>query len=134
MKRLNIVLRLVASGVLLQTLYFKFSGAPESKFIFASLGVEPYGRLFAGFAELVASVLILIPSLQTLGAVAAIGIMLGAIASHFFVLGIVVQGDGGLLFGLAWAVLLCSMGILIQKRNDFRRILSEALRFRPKQA
>ena len=129
MKYLIISLRLLVAGILLQTLYFKFSGAPESIYIFSTLGVEPLGRWFAGISELIASALILLPGLEIFGAMMAAGIMVGALASHIFVLGIVVQNDGGLLFGLALAVLLSSLAIcFIQKAQ----ILSLAAAIRGK--
>ncbi len=111
MKKLELLLRLVAAGILFQTLYFKFSAAPESVYIFKKLQVEPWGRLFAGFSELVAVILLLVPKTKLFGALAAIGIMAGAILSHLFVLGIQVEGDGGLLFALAVIVLFSALGI-----------------------
>lgn len=112
MKKLELLLRLVAAGILFQTLYFKFSAAPESVYIFTKLQVEPWGRLFAGFSELVAVILLLVPRTKLFGALAAIGIMAGAILSHLFVLGIQVEGDGGLLFALAVIVLFSALGIV----------------------
>jgi uncharacterized membrane protein YphA (DoxX/SURF4 family) len=111
------ILRFIAAAILLQTLYFKFSGAAESKFIFSTLGIEPWGRWFSGLSELIASVLILVPGTQILGAAMGVGIMLGAIASHVFVLGFVVQDDGGLLFGLACTVLV-SCGLIVFLRRE----------------
>lgn len=116
--KIVLVLRIIAAAILLQTLFFKFTGAPESKFIFTTLGIEPWGRLFAGFSELIASILLLVPVTQLLGALMALGIMAGAIASHILFLGIVVQDDGGLLFGLALAVTACSLAIIILKKNE----------------
>lgn len=111
-------LRLFAAAILLQTLFFKFTGAPESKFIFSTLGVEPFGRYFAGISELIASLLLLIPGLHLLGAGMAIGIMAGAILSHLAILGIVVQDDGGLLFALAWFVLVaCSLIVYLEREQ-----------------
>ncbi|MCK5956866.1 hypothetical protein KMY69_27950, partial [Klebsiella pneumoniae] len=72
MKTKNIaawVLRLIAAVIMLQTLYFKFSGAEESKFIFSKLGIEPWGRIGTGVAELIASILILMPRTTVYGAV-----------------------------------------------------------------
>lgn len=117
-KRLILALRIVSALILLQTLFFKFTGAPESKFIFSTLGIEPWGRLIAGVSELIASVLLLVPMTQLLGALMALGIMAGAILSHFFVLGIVVQDDGGLLFVLALTVTLCSLVIIYLDRAE----------------
>ncbi len=117
---LSIALRLIAAGILAQTLFFKFSGAPESRWIFTQLGVEPWGRWFAGATELVAAILLLIPRTKTVGALAAVGTMGGAILSHLAVLGVVVQDDGGLLFGLAWTVLITSVAVIALHRNELR--------------
>ena len=102
------ICRIVAAVILLQTLYFKFSGAPESVYIFTKVGLEPWGRIGSGVAELIAAVLLLVPRFTWLGAVLALGVIGGAIMSHLTVLGIVVMNDGGLLFGLALAVAICS--------------------------
>jgi hypothetical protein len=40
--------RIVAALILLQTLYFKFTGASESVWIFSQLGTEPWGRFGSG--------------------------------------------------------------------------------------
>jgi len=104
--------RIIAAIILLQTLYFKFTGAPESVYIFTSLGAEPWGRYGSGAMELVAALLLLVPRTAWLGAGIGLGVMCGAIGSHLLVLGIEVQGDGGLLFGLAIVVLLCCLATL----------------------
>ena len=103
--KLLLIVRLVAAVILLQTLFFKFTGAPESIYIFTTLKVEPWGRWFAGISELIAALLLLVPRTQILGALLSSGIMVGAIASHILILGIVVQDDGGLLFALACLVM-----------------------------
>ena len=107
------LLRLVAAGILLQTLFFKFTGAAESVHIFETLGAEPYGRIGSGVVELVASVLILVPSTVAIGALMSLGVMSGAILSHVTVLGIEIMGDGGLLFALALIVFVCSGAVLL---------------------
>lgn len=113
MVALSWVLRLVAAGILLQTLFFKFTGAEESVYIFRTLGVEPWGRLGTGVMELAASILLLVPGTVAFGALLAMGLMGGAIMSHLTVLGIAVGGDGGLLFALACVVLLCAAGLTV---------------------
>ena len=85
------IIKLVAVIILLQTLYFKFTAAPESVYIFSTLGIEPFGRIGSGIVELIASILILIPRTTLLGAVLGFATMLGAIFSHIFVLGIEIQ-------------------------------------------
>jgi uncharacterized membrane protein YphA (DoxX/SURF4 family) len=118
MKKFIFLLRLLAAVILLQTLYFKFSGAPESVYIFSTLGLEPFGRWGSGVAELIASVLLLLPSTQIVGAAMAMGVMAGAILSHLFILGISVQGDGGLLFGLACTVFISCGLVIFFKREE----------------
>jgi hypothetical protein len=110
--------RFAAALILLQTLFFKFTAAPESVYIFSTLGVEPWGRLASGVAELVAAILLLTRRWNWLGAALAIGIMLGALGAHFTVLGIAVQGDSGLLFALALAVLLLATFVLVRSRKE----------------
>jgi uncharacterized membrane protein YphA (DoxX/SURF4 family) len=112
------VLQFVVAAILLQTLYFKFTGAEESIHIFSTLGLEPVGRIGSGIAELAASILILVPSTAALGALLAAGVMVGAIGSHLFTpLGIEVLGDGGLLFALAVTVLVASLGVVYLRRR-----------------
>ena len=111
------ICRALAAVILLQTLFFKFTAAPESVYIFTKVGLEPWGRVGSGVAELIAAILILIPPTTWLGAGLALAVMLGAIFSHLTVLGIVVMGDGGLLFGLALAVTACSLTLLFLQRQ-----------------
>ena len=99
--------RVVAAIILLQTLFFKFSGAPESVELFTTLGVEPWGRIGTGVLELVASALILIPSTVWAGSLLALGLMTGALMSHIFVIGIM-RDDGGQLFLYAVIVFVCA--------------------------
>jgi putative oxidoreductase len=114
--------RVVAAVILLQTLFFKFTAAPESVYIFTKLGafihayvpfasistVEVSGRIGSGIMELIAAVLLLTPRFVWAGAILAMAVTGGAIVSHFTFLGIEVQGDKGLLFFLAIAVVVTS--------------------------
>ncbi len=111
------ILRLLAAGIMLQTLFFKFTGAPESIYIFETVGIEPWGRYLSGGMELIASVLLFIPALTWLGALLALGVIGGAIMSHLTVLGIEIQGDGGTLFVLAILVFLSSAVLLWMHRS-----------------
>jgi uncharacterized membrane protein YphA (DoxX/SURF4 family) len=111
--------QLTVAGILLQTLFFKFSGASEAVFIFSTLGVEPWGRLVTGVVELLAGVLLLVPRTAQLGAFIAAAVGVGAIGSHLTILGIEVQDDGGLLFGLAWLVLAGSVVVLALRRHEW---------------
>ena len=107
LKKISLLaLRIIAAVILLQTLYFKFTGQPESVELFTKLGVEPWGRIGTGIIELITGILLLIPATVFVGAVLGIGLMAGAILSHLTVIGIVSQGDGGQLFMLAIIVLI----------------------------
>ena len=110
--------QLIAAVILVQTLFFKFTASEESVYIFSTLGAEPAGRIGSGVAELIASILLLIPAFAPVGALLAMGIMTGAIFSHLTVLGIEVKGDGGLLFSLAIVVFVCSAIVLTIRRTS----------------
>ena len=113
--------RIVIAMILLQTLFFKFTGAEESKYIFTTLmgpELEAVGRIGSGVVELIAAILLLIPSKAWLGAFIALGTISGAIFSHLTMLGIVVKEDGGLLFILAVIVFVLSVLTLLIHRRD----------------
>ncbi len=112
------ICRIVAAVILLQTLYFKFTGAEESVYIFTKVGLEPWGRYASGVAELFAAALLLFPRTAWLGAVIAAVVMIGAIGSHLTRLGIVVKNDGGLLFALAVLVLVTALATLLIHRRQ----------------
>lgn len=112
--------RIAAALILLQTLYFKFTAAPESVYIFSTLGVEPWGRIGSGIVELVAAVMLLYRPLSGYGALLSGGTMLGAVASHLAVIGIEVMHDGGTLFALALTVLACSIYVAVWSYRNNR--------------
>ncbi len=112
------LVRLVVAGILLQTLFFKFSGAEESVYIFSTLGIEPYGRIGSGIMELIAAIMLLVSGTIGLGAVLALGVIFGAIVSHLTILGIEVMGDGGTLFYLALVVFMGSAWLAWKRRAE----------------
>lgn len=109
-------LQLVVAGILLQTLFFKFTGAEESVYIFTTVGAEPWGRLGSGMVELIAALLLLMPRTAPFGAALTMAVMVGAVGSHLTILGIEVMGDGGLLFGLALTAFIGSAIVLFIHR------------------
>ncbi len=120
-RRANItswVLQALVVIILFQTLFFKFTAAEESVYIFTKLDMEPWGRIGSGMAELVACILLLIPRMVPWGALVTLGVISGAIVSHLTRLGIVVQDDGGLLFGLAVVSWLASAAILFLRHHE----------------
>ena len=124
------ICRIVAAVILLQTLYFKFTGAPESVYIFTKVGLEPWGRYASGIVELFAAILLLLPGTVWLGAFLAMGVMVGAIGSHLTKLGIVVKDDGGLLFALAMIVFVCAATVAFIHRRQIP-LIGMFLRPRP---
>ncbi len=123
-KIISTVSAVIAATIMLQTLYFKFTAAPESVYIFTTLQLEPYGRILIGVFELIASILIIIPSTRLFGSLAGIGIMMGAIFFHLTTLGINVMNDGGYLFFLCLTVLLASTVCLFIERKKFLRLVT----------
>lgn len=111
-------LRIIAALILLQTLFFKFSAAEESVYIFSTLGMEPWGRIGSGVLELIASVLILYPRTTYIGAALGVGLMSGAIFFHLTKLGLVVKNDGGQLFIYALLVFIsCALLLIIHRKQ-----------------
>jgi putative oxidoreductase len=118
------IARLTAAVIMLQTLFFKFSGSSESVYIFEQVHMEPWGRIGVGVAELVATVLLLLNTTAWVGALLALGLMSGAIIMHLTTLGIEVQGDGGYLFFLAVMVAACSLYIVAQNKKRITDFIS----------
>ncbi len=115
---LSFFLKVIVASILLQTLYFKFTAAPESVYIFSTIGMEPWGRIGSGIVELIAAIFLLAKRTAWLGALMALGVICGAIFFHLTSLGIEVQGDGGFLFILACVVFVSSLIILWQERAN----------------
>jgi putative oxidoreductase len=112
------VCQVVAAVILLQTLYFKLTGAPEPVYIFTTIGMEPWGRYGSAVVELVAGILLFVPSMAGIGAVLALGVISGAIFFHLTTLGIVVMDDGGALFVMALVVFVCSLTVTWLRRGQ----------------
>lgn len=144
MKRLlPVVLTLWIAFVFIQSLFFKFTGSPETVYIFGTLdrwaagfglpGLFAPGGIFSatvvGTMELIASALLLLALLprfaflRPFGALLALGVISGAIMFHLFTpLGVAVvnadgTSDGGLLFAMAMSVWLSAAVLLWQGRG-----------------
>lgn len=136
MKTQNIVywaVRIIAAFIMLQTLFFKFTGAEESIYIFTQVGIEPWGRIGTGVMELIASILLLIPSTVWAGAIIGIGSMGGAMMTHVAIIGINVKvdgvhGDGGQLFAYAIITLLCCAIAFWMSQNTWPSFLKSILK------
>ncbi len=117
-KYIPLALRIIVAVILVQTLRFKFTAHPDSVYIFQTVGLEPYGRIATGIAELIAGILLLIPRTIWMGAILTLGIIGGAIFMHLTRLGIEINGDGGLLFGTAVLTFILSGVILYLNRKN----------------
>jgi hypothetical protein len=117
---LSWTLRGIAAAILLQTLFFKFTAAKESVYIFSTLGMEPWGRIGSGVVELIAAILLLAPPTVVYGAILSIGVISGAIVAHLTKLGIALPAvnDRGELFALAVTVFVCSLAVLVLHRHE----------------
>jgi uncharacterized membrane protein YphA (DoxX/SURF4 family) len=117
---------LFIAGILLWYEQFKLTGNQGSVDLFQTLAdwlfipaYEKPFRLGVAAAEMIASVLVVIPATRIPGAAFALGIMSGAIFFHLASpLGIDPYHDGGTLFKQACAVWLCSAYILFAYRVE----------------
>ncbi|MEM8584568.1 MAG: DoxX family protein [Bacteroidota bacterium] len=126
MNRDNIVewvLRLVPAVIMLQTLFYKFTGHPDSVLLFTQLGVESFGRIGLGIVELFAAILLLIPETVKYGIVLGSGLMAGAIATHVFIIGINFNNDGGALFTLAAVAMICLLVLAYRHQPEIKRLI-----------
>jgi hypothetical protein len=112
------ICRVTVAIILLRALFFKFVGAEESIYIFAKIGLDPWGRFGAGVLELIVVVSLLIPRFVWAGALISLGVITGALVSHLTVLGLAVQDDGGRLFALAVVVFLSSAATVFLHRHQ----------------
>ncbi len=115
---------LVAAGIMIETLFFKFTAAPESVYIFNKMGTEPWMRWVQGIWELLASIGLLWPRMRWAGGILTTGAMAAAILSHLTWLGFAVQGDHGLLFGMACVTFTCGFTVMMMHRDSIPNYVS----------
>jgi len=111
------ICRSIAAAIMLETLFFKFTGAPESVYIFTKMSLESWWRYGQGIWEFIAAILLLTPRVGWAGGILTLGAMGAAIVSHLTVLGIQIQGDHGLLFVMA-IVTFCSGFVVTYIHRD----------------
>lgn len=121
------IAQLVAVAIMGQTLYFKFTGAPESVAIFTELGMEPHGRFIIGALELLACLLLLFPLGIVYGAILGSGLMAGAIIGHFTQLGW--EGERFSLGMLAFLTLASCLLVLYVRRKEIPLIYNALKEF-----
>jgi uncharacterized membrane protein YphA (DoxX/SURF4 family) len=110
--------QIIAAAIMIETLFFKFTAAPESVYIFRRMGTEPWWRWGQGIWELLASICLLVPRLRWAGGILTTGAMLAAILSHMTWLGYSIMGDHGLLFGMALVTFVSGFTVLILHRHS----------------
>ena len=65
----------------------KLAGVPATVALFEAIGVGQWFRYVTGLIEVGSAIALFVPSLALFGAVALVATMLGAIATHVFVIG-----------------------------------------------
>ena len=123
MKIFFLLLKVVITLIVGQTLFFKFSGAAESVYIFTTLGVEPWGRIMLGSLELLSIILLWIPKTTVYALILLLGMMSGAVASHLFVLGMEIMGDGGELFILGIVTWVAAVILLLTRLEEVKTLV-----------
>ena len=115
-----IILKLIAAIIMLETLYFKFSGAQESIDLFTKIAGdnEAMMRIGTGILELSAAILLFVPKKTWLGALLTVGLMSGAILSHLTILGIEHNNDNGALFISASIAFLAGITLFILNKKE----------------
>ena len=126
-KYILLAIKIMVAVILIQTLYFKFSGSAESVYIFEKLGIEPVGRIGSGITELLASILLFIDKTKFYAAVTAAGTMFIALILHLFVLGIEVMHDGGTLFILAVLTFILSCILAMNYISDLKKLKNKRI-------
>ena len=81
------ILQIGAAGMFLMAGFSKLSGDPQMVEMFDAIGFGQWFRYVTGSVEVLGAVLLLVPRLSGLGALLLAGVMLGAVATHLFVIG-----------------------------------------------
>jgi hypothetical protein len=123
MKIVSWIFRISAAVIMLQTLYFKFTGAEESIKLFTLIRMEPWGRYAVGTIELIASILLLVPKTKIFGALLGMGLICGALFFHFTQIGIVDGSGSALLFIYACIALFSCALILVIHFDEIKNLL-----------
>lgn len=120
------ILRIIATFIIFQIVYFKLSGDPQCIFVFETMGIEPHGRFITGLIELVVGIFLLIPNTKLLGILGSFGAASCCLSAHFTVLGIEINNDGGQLFSMTASVFVLSLFLSILHKDEiFLKINSD---------
>jgi putative oxidoreductase len=81
------ILQIGAAGMFLMVGFLKLSGDAQMVGLFDAVGLGQWFRYVTGSLEVLGAVLLLVPRLSGLGALLLVGVMLGAVPTHLFVVG-----------------------------------------------
>ncbi len=86
-------IQIIAAAILAYAGIAKLVAAPDPVKLFTLLGAEPGGRILVGCLEVTAAMLLLWQRTAMIGGGLAIFLMLGAISTHLFKIGIAIDGN-----------------------------------------
>src|ERR1700730_4294020 len=81
------VLQIAAAGMFLMVGFLKLSGNAQLVGLFEAIGLGQWFRYLTGTLEVAGAFLLLIPRTSGLGALMLAGVMVGAVATHLFIVG-----------------------------------------------
>ena len=81
------VLQIAAAGMFLMVGFLKLSGDPQLVGLFKAIGLGQWFRYLTGTLEVAGAFLLLIPRTSGLGALMLVGVMIGAVMTHVFIVG-----------------------------------------------
>ena len=81
------ILQIGAAGMFLMVGFLKLSGDPRMLELFDAIGSGQWFRYLTGSLEVLGAVLLLVPPLSGLGALLLVGVTLGAVPTHLFIVG-----------------------------------------------
>ena len=110
------IARVLVVIILGQTLFFKFTDAPETVALFAKLDAGAALYKTIGVLELIACLLILVPRTVVYGALLATGLMAGALLAHITKIGF--SGADGVLAVMALVALTSALTALFIHRGS----------------
>lgn len=110
------VLQFGAAAMFLMVGYGKLTGNPQMVAVFEQIGFGQWFRYVTGTIEVVSAIFLLIPRAAGLGALALVFTMLGAVATHLFIVG----GS----FAPAAVLLAVTATIAWARRDQWLRLLN----------
>jgi putative oxidoreductase len=81
------VLQIGAAGMFLMVGFLKLKGDPQLVGVFKAIGLGQWFRYLTGTLEVAGAFLLLIPRTSGLGALMLVGVMVGAVVTHVFIVG-----------------------------------------------